>query len=169
MESVTFFQNPRVDFLFGSFGGAPIPTKQDKFKPDEVFGVDKDGQHQPLDDFYVKKPDKDSQLRFQQYIQKLAKDVITADKIIKKPHEVEVILAISITEKRYKEVDLDNLAKFVLDCLNGVAFEDDSQVCSLICNKHIHPMKKNGIFIAVTKLSEVFFFQDIKLFGEIKK
>ncbi len=171
MEPVTFYQNPRIDFLFGTFGGEPIPTKQDKFKPVEVYGVDEDGNHQPLDDFYVKKPGKDSILRFQEYIKGLAKDVISEDKIIKKPNEVEVILSISITQSRFKEVDIDNLAKFVLDCLNGVAFEDDSQVSSLLCNKHVHPMKENGIFIAITKLSgsNRGFFQDIKLFGELNK
>jgi len=31
--------------------------------------------------------------------------------------------------------DLDNLAKFVKDCLNGVAWQDDSQVCRLVAQK----------------------------------
>ena len=32
--------------------------------------------------------------------------------------------------------DVDNIAKAVLDALNGVAFEDDSQVVRLRCSKH---------------------------------
>ena len=32
--------------------------------------------------------------------------------------------------------DVDNIAKAVLDALNGVAFEDDSQVVCLRCYKH---------------------------------
>lgn len=32
-------------------------------------------------------------------------------------------------------LDLDNLVKFVLDALNGVAYEDDSQISSIICAK----------------------------------
>ena len=68
--------------------------------------------------------------------------------------KVQVSLSISLTEKRYFDVDVDNLAKTVLDSLNGIAFDDDSQVSSLIVEKHIHPMKVNGILIAITKLTE---------------
>lgn len=32
-------------------------------------------------------------------------------------------------------LDLDNLVKFVLDALNGVAYGDDSQVATLTCAK----------------------------------
>lgn len=32
--------------------------------------------------------------------------------------------------------DVDNIAKAVLDALNGVAFDDDSQVVQLRCSKH---------------------------------
>lgn len=32
-------------------------------------------------------------------------------------------------------LDLDNLAKFVLDALNGIAYDDDSQVATLTCAK----------------------------------
>jgi Holliday junction resolvase RusA-like endonuclease len=53
---------------------------------------------------------------------------------------VEVILFIAITEKRYKTVDVDNLSKAVLDSLNGIAYEDDSQVASLICKKSLAPL-----------------------------
>jgi len=31
----------------------------------------------------------------------------------------------------YCYIDLDNLVKFVLDALNGKAYEDDSQVCEI--------------------------------------
>lgn len=34
-----------------------------------------------------------------------------------------------------KKVDADNLAKSILDALNGVAYDDDSQVCLLIVQK----------------------------------
>jgi len=34
-----------------------------------------------------------------------------------------------------KRPDLDNLIKFVKDCLNGLAWEDDSQVCRLEASK----------------------------------
>jgi len=32
--------------------------------------------------------------------------------------------------------DVDNLAKAVLDCLNGIAYEDDAQIISLTCSKY---------------------------------
>ena len=34
-----------------------------------------------------------------------------------------------------KKPDLDNLVKFVKDCLNGQAWKDDSQVCQLVASK----------------------------------
>ena len=34
-----------------------------------------------------------------------------------------------------KKPDLDNLVKFAKDCLNGLAWRDDSQVCKLIALK----------------------------------
>lgn len=34
-----------------------------------------------------------------------------------------------------KKPDLDNLAKFVLDCLNGILFKDDSQICEIRMRK----------------------------------
>lgn len=34
-----------------------------------------------------------------------------------------------------KKIDSDNLAKSILDALNGVAYDDDSQVCLLVVQK----------------------------------
>ncbi len=38
--------------------------------------------------------------------------------------------------ERPRAADVDNLAKQVLDALNGIAFDDDVQVVSLACSKH---------------------------------
>lgn len=35
-----------------------------------------------------------------------------------------------------KKPDLDNIAKAVCDALNGVAYKDDAQVCTLVVEKH---------------------------------
>lgn len=35
-----------------------------------------------------------------------------------------------------KKPDADNIVKAVLDALNGVAYEDDSKVCSIFCSRH---------------------------------
>ena len=42
---------------------------------------------------------------------------------------------LSGSERPLKKPDLDNLAKSVLDGMNGVAFRDDSQIVSLHCTK----------------------------------
>jgi len=164
----TFYQNPKVDFLFGYFGGDPVPTKQDKFKPVAMAQINEDGTEEILNNFYVRRPDQAAIEDFNNYIQGLAKNTFNDSNKIMKPNEVEVVLSFSITEKRYKTVDVDNLAKAVLDSLNNIAFEDDSQVASLISSKHIHPLKLNGLFIAITKLTDerYGFGEEIKLFGE---
>ena len=39
-------------------------------------------------------------------------------------------------EVRYtKKIDADNLAKSILDALNGLAYDDDAQVCMLVVKK----------------------------------
>ncbi len=116
--------------------------------------TDENGEEKINRDFYIRKDDTDLIASFKPKIQEYAKSIFNESNIILKPNEVEVILSISITEKRYKTVDVDNLAKTVLDSLNTIAYEDDSQVSSLIVNKHIHPMKTNGLLIGITKLTK---------------
>lgn len=152
-KNVTFRQNPKIDFLFGYFGDLIVPTKQDGFKPIDVIETNENGEEAVLKNFYMKNPETSSVLKFREYIQGIARKNISKKNRINKPHNVQVHLSISITEKRFYEVDVDNLAKAVLDSLNEIAFEDDSQVSSLIVEKHIHPMKVNGILIAITKLT----------------
>lgn len=35
-----------------------------------------------------------------------------------------------------KKIDCDNLAKIILDSLNGIAYKDDAQVCELLVTKY---------------------------------
>ncbi len=151
---VTFRQNPNIDFLFGYFGNMPVPTKQDGYKPIEAVQIDEDGVETILKDFYQRKPETASVQKFKKYIQEITKDRFKEGDKIEMPNKVQVSLSISLTEKRFFDVDVDNLAKTVLDSLNGIAFDDDRQVSSLIVDKHVHPMKVNGILIAITKLTE---------------
>lgn len=162
-KKVTIYSNPKIDHLFGFLGGEPAPTKKDSFKP--LMGLTtttKDGEI--LKNIYEKKPSNKKVKIFQAKVSELANSAI--EKIIKQPSEVEVVLSFSLTPDRYKSVDLDNLAKTVLDGLTGIAFEDDSQVSSLICNKFIHENKQNSLLIGVTELTEEQggFVEDIKLF-----
>ena len=154
-DNFTFYINPKIDFFIPAYlGEIPVPTKQDSFKGVDMIETKETGEEEILKIFYIKNPESNLIITFNQHIQEVAKKLFSESNMIKKPHEVEVILSISVTEKRYKTVDVDNLAKAVLDSLNGIAFEDDSQVSSLIVKKHIHPMKTNGILIGITKLTE---------------
>lgn len=166
-EVAIYYQNPRLDYLFGMISGTPIPTKQDKFKPIELVEVDDVGNETILNDFYRKKPGPDALVEFQRLIHEQAQQALGSERIIMMPQTVEVVLAISVTEKRFKEVDVDNLAKAVLDSLKGAIFEDDSQVSSLVCSKYIHPFKMNGIWVGITKITaqNEGFASEIKLYS----
>jgi|GEM_PF-1068753 len=169
-EFITYYQNPKVEILFGFYDEKPIPTKQDQFKPLKAFEIDENGEEIELKNFYEKKDDKSSIQEMKNIVAEYAKEAFKEKGIIKKPSEVEVLLSFSVKEKRFKQIDIDNLSKTVLDGLSGVAFEDDVQVSSLIVNKHIHPMKIDAIFIGVTELTEKQkgFGGEIKLFGPEK-
>ena len=52
--------------------------------------------------------------------------------------------------KPTKKPDIDNVAKSVLDSLNGFAFDDDSQVVSLTVNKKYGEEPKAEVFIKET-------------------
>ena len=149
----TIYSNPNLDFLFGLMGGEPIPTKQDAFKPISVMQVAEDGTQTPIKDFYIKNEESNTIKAFTTRIKDIASDIFTEGKKIGKPNLVEVIISISTLQKRFGEVDVDNLAKCVLDGLNGIAFDDDSQVSVLMVQKFIHEMKLNSILIGITKLS----------------
>ena len=47
--------------------------------------------------------------------------------------------------------DLDNLAKAVLDGLNGVVFHDDAQVCCMDLAKH-YALDRVGVQVEITEL-----------------
>lgn len=151
--SVTYRQNPKIDFLFGYFGEMAVPTKQGGYKPVEMIETNEDGTETILKDFYIKKPETNAIAKFKEYIQTVARQNFNDSNIIKMPSDVQVHLSISVNKKRYHEVDVDNLAKTVLDCLKGIAFDDDCQVSSLIVEKHVHQMNVNGLLIAITKIS----------------
>lgn len=40
----------------------------------------------------------------------------------------EILKKLAIYEKHIKKPDVDNLVKFIFDCLNGIVWRDDSQV-----------------------------------------
>lgn len=167
-NSVKYVANPKLDFLFGMYGGVPIPTKQDKFVPADLVQINDDGSEEVLKNFYTKKPNSKSVEEFTNHLREIATDIFRNGKRLDKPNLIEVVISVSITERRFKEVDIDNLCKCILDALNTVAFEDDSQIVSLIADKHIHPMKINALLIGITKLTEERkgFRGEMSLFGK---
>ena len=46
-----------------------------------------------------------------------------------------------------KKKDLDNIVKIYLDCLNGLAYTDDSQICSMLCEKFYSAKPRVEIFL----------------------
>jgi Holliday junction resolvase RusA-like endonuclease len=147
----TFIQNPEVDILFG-YVGVSIPSKRQDFKPIQVMAVHDDGTEEILNNFYVRKPSSQSVREFEQLIRNQITTTSLGDKKILKPSLVEVTIAISLTKEKYFDIDVDNISKTVLDAIKGYLIEDDCQVKRLICDKDIHPLNKDGFFIAVTEL-----------------
>lgn len=164
----TYIQNPDVDLLFGLVGEI-VPTKKEDFKPIPATTLDEKGNEVIFDSLYVKKPDKQSVINFEAKIRETLSDSYYTERIIKQPKSVEVFISVSINKKRFYEVDVDNLAKTVLDSMVGLIIDDDAQVVNLICTKYIHPDGINGVLIGVTELTAIRkgFISHIKLFGKI--
>jgi Holliday junction resolvase RusA-like endonuclease len=58
----------------------------------------------------------------------------------------------SKSEPKISRPDIDNLCKLVLDALNGVAYNDDGQVCVLLAEKrYIGPDDQAGTEIIITE------------------
>lgn len=147
----TFYQNPNVDILFGSINNS-VPSKKQDFKPIDARFVDENGQEQILRDFYVKKPSSKSVKNFESLIHQMLDKPYYKEKRIAKPAIVEVTISLSLIKSEYDKVDVDNVAKTVLDSIKGYLIDDDSQVVRLMCEKMIHPMNIRSFLIAITEL-----------------
>src|SRR5687767_8652140 len=92
-----------LDFLVGLLGGDEIPTKQDKFKPipSELY-IEEDGQRKKLEDhkLYLKQDGNDRLKEFEKDFKEVIKGSLTEDHPYKRPSKLEVIISISMTEKR---------------------------------------------------------------------
>lgn len=58
-----------------------------------------------------------------------------------------------------KKIDCDNLAKIILDSLNGIAYKDDAQVCELLVCKYYGDEPKVEVMLYEIDPNEV---QDIR-------
>lgn len=71
--------------------------------------------------------------------------------------ELQVILHPKLTKTGVASkvrLDLDNIFKPVCDCMNGVAYEDDSQIVKIGAIIGV-PVKDGGISVLVTKMERV--------------
>jgi Holliday junction resolvase RusA-like endonuclease len=57
----------------------------------------------------------------------------------------------NLTIHHTKKPDIDNLVKFSMDCLNGIAWEDDKQVISLSSYKYYSLKPRTEIIIEEPK------------------
>ncbi|WP_114752803.1 RusA family crossover junction endodeoxyribonuclease [Pleomorphovibrio marinus] len=165
-------KHPELDFFIGFIGGPEIPTKQDKFKPLMGYKAileDEEGKTTDLSeefDLYLKKKGKSNHQDFETKFKQQIKENLTDEHPYKKSVKLEVIVSISMQEKRLNSVDIDNLIKSVLDCFNGLVYEDDSQIVSVLGRKDVNGyFPRNGIFVGIRKIIEdkESWFKNIKL------
>lgn len=85
------------------------------------------------------------------------------------PTDKEVFIFIVqyfISEKDYKSRDVDNMAKTVLDALNGRFYKDDGQVKALLVTKKMEQrVPQNFAYIAIKELRDGKDIEVIKISG----
>lgn len=153
---VEFILNPEIDTCLGSVGLVTIPSKKEDYKPirDKCY-IKTNGIEKVLENIYIKKPSSNSVKEFKNLIQDQIIRNGNYEKILK-PKLVEVFISITINREKYFLIDVDNMAKTVLDSIKGYLFEDDNQVKRLIIDKQENKNKNNlnYLFICVTELTE---------------
>jgi Holliday junction resolvase RusA-like endonuclease len=119
MSTVTFYQNPFYDDVFGTFD-VTIPSKRIRYKQDD---------NKRITEIITPKGSQE----FETYI----KQVFNSDTNENWPYKCELLIAISILLpiKEWKIKDIDNLAKSIVDALKGIVYEDDNQITSLFISK----------------------------------
>ena len=152
--------NPKFDFFTGLIENIVIPTKQDRFKPlkgrfltDGELGKGLKFVDHEL--YVIDEKQTESQKKFTKTLQELITHSLKEKEHPYVNIPIEVVIGISMSLKRLNQVDVDNLAKFILDCLKGLIFVDDNQVVSLVVTKKTVDLpQKNGIMIGIRKLTD---------------
>ncbi len=150
-------------------GGSIVPTKQDKFKPVtgyELVMEEEDGKVSKVTDeeLYLKKKGPDSTKDFGEELKQLIRGSMSSEHPYASDIPVEVLISVDMNAKRFNEVDVDNLAKYILDCMTGLVFIDDAQVVNLYVNKDVNAfIPLHGFFIGVRQLkTKESWFSNIK-------
>ncbi|MEI6190468.1 MAG: RusA family crossover junction endodeoxyribonuclease [Chitinophagia bacterium] len=154
----TFFANPYFDELM-IFFGSTVLTSKDRFA---MLSCTQCGRK----NLYEKKG-------------KENKSDYTAD-IQKKLHSnpnpawpfkgrLHVQFSVSDKQGRLNKIDLDNLAKAILDSLKGIVFEDDAQIDTLVATKdYTNDMVANMVAIKELQLDERGKVQEFLFSGKFK-
>ena len=152
---IAITKDPDIDFFIGFIGGDIVPTKQDKFEPVKckAYEIDKKGVRTLITDydFYKKKKSVNKLKEFEEKFRKQISDNLKPEHPYKKPEQLEVLISVSMDVRRLGYVDVDNLSKAILDCFNGLVYEDDSQVVSLYANK-ICITGFNGLLVGIRRI-----------------
>ena len=118
-EKIPYYFNPVYDFIL-IVVGSKIPSKRSSYS------INQNGDK-------ILKPYRGQQ--FEKALQEGIKSIPNQNM----PFEGRLLLylQISMKSKSYREQDLDNVTKTILDSLKGVVFKDDSQIDALVANKSI--------------------------------
>lgn len=124
VKPASFFANPHFDELM-IFYGSQVLTSKDRFIPFLCNGCNQE-------DLYQKKG-KENKADYIEHIR---------TKLLSNPNpawplkgKLQIQFSVSDSQSRLASVDLDNLAKAILDSLQGVVFENDAQVYALAATK----------------------------------
>lgn len=131
-----FYQNPFYDYLFGSFGINTPSTRS--------------GYKIIISRLALLNPTTSGIYKFKKSIKTW---------LDKKPNpnwpcknRLLVAIQFGLTEKKYKQKDIDNITKSLIDALKGTVYEDDKQIDSLHLLKY--KSENNTFMIGIKELSE---------------
>jgi len=120
---------------------------------------------------YIKKDGPDSLRVFEAVFRENIKQSLTSEHPYSSDIKLEVIIEVTMPDNRMKKVDVDNLAKAVLDSMKGLVFIDDSQVVNLLVSKDVLVVREitHGLLVGVRKISETrpSWFRNISLFYRV--
>lgn len=163
-KRILFEKNPDIDFLIVHTQAKHIPTKQDGFIALKDFDMiaHREGDEiyvYPLEEgeeLYTRRKDKNSLKEFTEVFQELIQGQLTNEHPYKRNVKLEVIISIQTDLSRIKEVDIDNQVKAILDCLNGLVYEDDSQIVNILARKETNLANSitQAVSVGVRKIND---------------
>ena len=141
-----------IDFDFGI--GDIIPSTQEAYHRGEFEGI-------------VRKTEKNSLIAFKSTVGgDLDRQLVSNEQF---PSDGEVfvfILQYFFLESEYRRRDIDNMAKTILDVLNGRFYRDDSQVKTLLVGKKMERrVPQNFAYVALKKLNATQDVDALKISG----